>query len=142
MSDKRTKNGYSIVEVVIALSVIIAVSISAITIALSSSAAKSNAIAIGKGIRFAENIKECFKAAQDEEEFISYVGFAEGIDLTKENLDSKGKTVYTCSSKDGDFSSLIAVSYDTNAEAEISVTVTDNDGGEIVSFDYIKGGGT
>lgn len=137
----RNKRGYSLVEVVIALSVIVTVSITALSIVLSSVATKVNAINKSQAQSFADNVWESFKAAENEEEFLSLVAFSEGVSLTAGTTDESGKTTYTYNSQENKFTAEISVSYQENARPELEVVVNDKDGDEIISFSYRKGDG-
>lgn len=137
----RKKRGYSLVEVVIALSVIVIVSVSALSIVLSSVATKVNAINKSYAQSFADNVWESFKAADTQDEFLSLIAFSEGTTLTEGVTDESGKTTYTYYSQENKFTAEIAVSYQENARPELEVIVTDKDGDEIISFSYRKGDG-
>lgn len=141
MSKLRKRNGYSIVEVVIALAVIVTVSMTALSIALSSVAAKVNVINRSYAQGFADNVWESFKVAQSQDEFLSLIVFSEGTMLTEKANDGNGKVTYIYYSQKNKFSSEIVVSYEENARPELEVVVTDKNGGEIISFSYRKGGG-
>ena len=137
----KNKRGYSLVEVVIALSVIVTVSITALSIVLSSVATKVNAINKSHAQGFADNVWESFKAADTQDEFLSLIAFSEGATLTEGVTDESGKTTYTYYSQENKFTAEIAVSYQENARPELEVIVTDKDGDEIISFSYRKGDG-
>ncbi len=141
MNRYKFKKGYSIVEVVIALSIIVTVSITALSIALSSVATKVNATNRSYAQSFAANVWECFKAADTQDEFLSFVSFSEGITLIDNQTDESGNTVYTYRSEEHKFTAEIAVRYPENADPELSVSVTGKDGDGIISFSYRKGGG-
>ena len=137
----KNNRGYSLVEVVIALSVIVIVSVSALSIVLSSVATKVNAINKSHAQSFADNVWESFKAADTQDEFLSLIAFSEGTTLTEGVTDESGKTTYTYYSQENKFTAEIAVSYQENARPELEVMVTDKDGDEIISFSYRKGDG-
>lgn len=137
----RSKRGYSLVEVVIALSVIVTVSVTALSIVLSSVAAKTNAINKSCAQSFAENVWESFKAADTQDEFLSFVAFSEDAVLTESTPGGSEETIYTYYSEKHKFTAEIAVLYPENARPELTVTVTDKGGDEIVSFSYRKGDG-
>ena len=137
----KNKRGYSLAEVVIALSVIVIVSISALSIVLSSVATKVNLINKSHAQSFADNVWESFKAADTRNEFLSLVAFSEGATLTEGVTDESGKTTYTYYSVENKFTAEIAVSYHENARPELEVVVTDKDGDDIISFSYRKGEG-
>lgn len=141
MSKINRKNGYSLVEVVIALSVIVIVSVSALSISLSSVATKVNAINKSHAQSFADNVWESFKAADTEENFISFIAFSEGVDkadITATNGEN-GNTVYTYSSEKHKFTADITVSYPQDARPELKISVADKDGDEIILLEYKKG---
>ena len=142
MTKTRKQKGFSIVEVVISLSVIVVVSVAALSIVLSSVAAKVNAINCSKAQSFAENVWESFKVANDEVEFVSFVYFSEGVMLNNSVSGGTGNNIYTYSSEENKFTAEITVSYPQNERPELSVSVTDEDGDTIVSFSYLGGGGT
>lgn len=137
----KNNRGYSLVEVVIALSVIVIVSVSALSIVLSSVATRVNAINKSHAQSFADNVWESFKAADTQDEFLSLIAFSEGTTLTEGVTDESGKTTYTYYSQENKFTAEIAVSYQENARPELEVIVTDKDGDEIISFSYRKGDG-
>ena len=137
----KNKRGYSLVEVVIALSVIVTVSITALSIVLSSVATKVNAINKSHAQSFADNVWESFKAADTQDEFLSLVSFSEDVTLTESETDESGNTIYTYYSEEHKFTAEIAVRYSENARSEFSISVTDKDGDSIISFSYRKGGG-
>lgn len=139
MNNKR--KGYSLVEVVIALSVIVVVSITALTIVLSSIATKTAAINKGEAQNFAENVWECFKVSNNEEDFLSNVSFATSAVLGEGQIDDSGYTVYTYQSEEYKFTAIINIKYSTTARSEFAVEIVDKDGDSIVSFTYEKGDG-
>lgn len=113
MSKKRNRQGFSIVEVAIALSVIVIISISALSIVLSSITTKSAVINKTEAQNFANNVWESFKAAETEEEFLSLVTFAEGITLTLPESEPGeiGSPDYIYSSEEKDFTVEIWVTF-------------------------------
>ena len=139
MSKRNRRNGYSLVEVVIALSVIVIVSASAISILLSSVATKVNAVNKAHAQSFADNVWESFKAADNEEDFVSLVAFSEGINEADITAPEGENMVYTYSSEKHKFTADITVNYNST-RPELKISVTDKDGDEIISFNYVKGG--
>lgn len=139
MSKRNRKSGYSLVEVVIALSVIVIVSVSALSIILSSIATKTAAINRAHAQGFAENVWESFKAADSQEEFVSLVDFSEGIVLSDGINDDNGNTVYTYCSEKYKFTADITVGYREGERPELRIFVADKGGDEIVLLDYKKG---
>ncbi len=141
MIKTKARGGYSIVEVVIALSFIVVVTITALSIVLSSIVTRKNAIDTSKAQDFADNVWESFKAADTKEEFLSLVAFSEGVSLGEGVPDGSAGTVYTYYSQEHGFTADITVRYPQTARPEIEITVTDKGGDEIISFSYRKGGG-
>ena len=136
----RSKRGYSLVEVVIALSVIVTVSVTALSIVLSSVAAKTNAINKSCAQSFAENVWESFKAADTQDEFVSLVAFSEGVDKADITA-SEGENrniVYTYSSEKHKFKAEMTVNYQSQ-RPELNLAVTDKEGDEIILLEYKKG---
>ena len=140
MSKRKFKNGYSIVEVVIALSVIVVISIAALSTVLSSVATKQAAINKTEAQNFAENAWECFKVSDDDEKFVSNVNFAEGVTLADGVAGENGYKVYTYYSEENKFTAQISVKFPANERAEFKIDVTDKNGKSIISFSYQKGG--
>lgn len=129
----KNKRGYSLVEVVIALTVIVIVSISAISIMLSSITTKQHAINKSYAQNFADNVWECFKAADTEEDFIFLVGLSKDAEVSLIN-----DTKYTYESTKNKFKAKITVAYDSRPT--LTIEVTESDGDKIISFKYTKGG--
>ncbi len=132
----NNKKGFSLAEAVIALSVIVIVSVCALSIVLSSISAKQNAIDKEKAQYFANNAWECFKASDNETDFISNMEFASGVSLTF----TGGACEYT--SETYKFTANIKINY-TADRPTFTIAVTDKDGNEIIAISYekAKGGG-
>ena len=136
----KNKRGYSLVEVVIALSVIVTVSITALSIVLSSVATKVNAINKSHAQSFTDNVWESFKAAETQDEFVSLVAFSEGVDKADITA-SEGENrniVYTYSSEKHKFKAEMTVNYQSQ-RPELNLAVTDKEGDEIILLEYKKG---
>ncbi len=129
----KSKKGFSLVEVIIALSVIIIVSVCALTIVLSSISTKQSTIDKEKAQYFANDAWECFKASNDENEFIANMLYAEEIDLSFTN----GVCEYT--SEIYKYTANIEVDY-TLLRPTFKITVKDKKDNTIVTFTYKKGG--
>ncbi len=139
----RKNSGFSMVEVVIALAIILAVSIVAISITLSSI---TNRIAIVNRTHaqyFADNVWECFKAADDVdalEQFIyNVVGVTYETKKLSEETDEPKKVEYTYTFEEHNFNASITVKYgDIRPTLTVDVRELD-DNDEIISFTYTKG---
>ena len=141
MSKRKRTGGFSLVEVVIALTVIVTVSITALTIVLSSVATKQTAIHKTEAQNFAHSVWECFKTSDNDADFVLNVEFAEDVTLADGTLDGDGYTVYTYQSEENKFTAVVKVLYSDTARSKLSVDITDKDGDSIVSFTYEKGDG-
>lgn len=130
----NNKKGFSLMEAVIALSVVVVVSICAMSIVLSSVSAKQTAIDKQKAQYFSDNAWECFKASDSETDFVSNMNFAESVTLEFTN----NECVYT--STEHNFTANIKIDY-TASRPTFSISVTDKDGKEIVAFTFEKAKG-
>ena len=132
MINKKTalkrNGGFSIMEAVIALAVIVIVTVSALSIATSSLVAKTKLINRSQAQSFAQNVWECFKVSDDKSEFVSNLEFA--IDAIDDDSESNS---YRYNSKR--FDAKIKID---NSFSELTVTVIDKNGKEIISLNYDK----
>lgn len=130
MSRINRKGGFSMAEAIIALSIIVVVSITALTLVMSSFSVRTTLITRTQGMSFADNVWECFKAADDQDEFKSLVEYATGLTPTEDT-----KYIYNGNG----FTAVITANYD-DARPYFDITVTESkDGDEIISFSYVKG---
>jgi prepilin-type N-terminal cleavage/methylation domain-containing protein len=141
---RKNKGGFSLVEVVVAMAIIVIVSATALTIAISSVNAKINAVNKTQAIYFADNVWECFKAADDAKEFETLLGAIHesgDVHLLEERNNTK---YYLCKHKSGkyQFVAEFSANYES-ARPKLEVNIhdaTDGEGGkEIISFSYEKG---
>lgn len=126
----KRKGGFSIMEAVVAMAIVVLVTASALTIATFSTSSRVKSIDKNKAINCAYNIIECFKVSTDAEAFQDNFSFAENGKFT---LTPKGSNKYSLSIN----SFHVAVETDDDF-SEIYVTVTDDTGKEIVYLDYSK----
>lgn len=138
MLNLKRKRGFSLAEVVIALAVIVIVSAGAITIILSSFAAKTKTINKSNAQSFADNVWESFKVSESVEEFEEAVAFSLGIEL-EGSLDSDGRTVYTYILPESEFEAKISVGFFDTERDEFEIGIVEDDGDSIISFSYHKG---
>lgn len=150
MSKKR---GFSIIEVVIALTVIVIVTFSALSIILASTTKRVSAINETEGQQFASDVLECFKASSSFSAFQNNVYFAlgESIDDTKwetkiETVENEEKKVWELDDdewytydKSGVFKAKIKVDYES-PRPKIAIVVMKNkteieDFGKVIKFD-------
>ena len=150
MDKLKSKKGYSLVEVVIALSVIIVVSATALTVILYSITLRHAEINKSEAQNFAENVVECFKAANQngltaeakKAEFFRLVEFAEGA--TFEQADPHFPGIYTYTSETKKFIVGINISYSDfdenfNNAADLTVEVIDKKGSRLTQIEYRVG---
>ena len=128
---KKARRGFSLAEAVVALAVVVIITVAALTMVTSSIVATINATNKAEAQIFAQNVWECFKASENEDKFLENVEFA--IDGT---LMEQGINKYKYNA-DG-FNAKIEVN---SSFTELTVTVNDNKGEQIVSLNYTKGGG-
>ena len=138
MFKRNRKLGFSMVEAVIALTVIVIVSISATTILISSVGTAVRAVNKTHAQNFADGMWESFKVSDDKEEFISHALFSEGVDLGEGVTEVSGKTVFLYRCEQRKFTAIVAVYYPENARPEFSVEIQNEDGEGIISFSYTK----
>lgn len=124
------KKGFSLVEAIIALTIVVIVSFAALSLVLSSATAKVNAVNKSKAQYFAYDALECFKASKSISDFESNMLFAAGIEI---KLDENGQFIYL--SEENKFTAEI-----TAIDNTFKIEVLDKNQKEIISFDYTKGG--
>ena len=129
MKKRRNNHGFTVVELVIAMAVVVLVSATAITLVLSSRKAEERALRNADAVRLAENIFECFKATNGEEAFLAAVAFAEGGKPEGENGS------YTITSARYGYTAEI-----TSDDMQLEVVVLAEDKSELLSFSFKKGG--
>ena len=134
---KKRNGGFSIAEVVVALTVIVIVSIVSLSIVTSSIEAKADAVNKTKAQNYAANVLECFKASADIDKFESYVKFAEAELTLQSNLDDE--YIYAYESQKSDFKAEIKVKFTDVDRASFEINVKDGSEKDIVSFLYKKG---
>ena len=137
MKTKRN-GGFSMVEVIIALALIVLVTIAALTIATSSIATRVTLVNRTYAQNFADNVWECFKAAEDTATFWDLVEY-----LTPEEDDviASDSTEYEYKSEQHNFKIKITLTEENNRpKIDVSAFSTKNGRDKlIVDFDYTKG---
>lgn len=137
MRKTLNRRAFSIMEAVIAIFVVTIVSLSAVTVATSSLGAKAKSTRITMAQGFARDAWECFKAAEDQTQFLELMAFADSAaHQNTETVD--GKTVSTFANEKHHFTATITVTPTASALA-FAVVVADEEG-EIFSLSYQKGG--
>ena len=120
----RSRRGISLVEVVVALTVITIISAAALSLVISSARVDANSLRSTQVMMAAENVLECYRFAESEEEFAA---------LLEKTGDYKGSDgVFVLTEK----SYVITVHY-TNTK--LTFSATDGDGEEIYSYEFDKG---
>ena len=142
MINKKTalkrNGGFSIMEAVIALAVIVIVTVSALSIATSSLVAKTKLINRSQAQSFAQDVWECFKVSDDKNEFDANLTFA-----IMENEDGRDQGKGSDTVYDSESNSYRSKRFDAkikidNSFSELTVTVIDKNGKEIISLNYDK----
>ena len=120
----RSRRGISLVEVVVALTVIAIISSAALSLVISSARVDANSLRSTQVMMAAENALECYRFAESKEEFAA---------LLEKTGDYKGSDgVFVLTEK----SYTITVSY--SAE-KLIFSAADGDGEEIYSYEFDKG---
>lgn len=124
----KQKGGFSMMEAVIAMAIVVLVTASALTVLTYSTSSRVKSIDKHKAINASYNIIECFKVSTAET-FEENFSFAENEELV---LTPNGDNQYSLSINNFD----VAVEID-NDFSKIQVTVTD-DSKKIVELNYSK----
>ena len=122
MNKTKRNRGFSIMETVIALVVIVMVTAAALSITMAAISARVKMSNYSEAQDFAHNVLECFKAADDEDEFRLNVEFA-GYEL------SGAASTYTYK-VENKFEAVITANF---ASGKFAITVNDNNGKVIIS---------
>lgn len=142
MDKIKNKKGFTLVEAVIALTAIIIVSMATMTIVLHSISARHTEMNKREALNFAENVWECFKAAESRaeseeefrEQFLKFVRFAENAELEEIDSVPGAATAYTYTSKN--FIVGITVQYSKTDRSVLGIELLDKKGNEIVELSY------
>ena len=141
-SDKRcTRRGFSLVEVVVALAIIVIVSGAAISLIVSHSRLEARTVQTVEAASIAENAIECFRYANDGAEFIALMNEVYG---TNRAYDPSNPTPYNIT---WNGCAAVISGYNTNT-ITIEITVLNSKDEEIIDkVTYTKvlgavGGGT
>ena len=120
----RSRRGISLVEVVVALTVITIISAAALSLVISSARVDANSLRSTQVMMAAENVLECYRFAESEEEFAAL--------LEKTGDYKKVDNAYVLTEK----AYVITVHY-TNTQ--LTFSATDSDGKEIYKYEFNKG---
>ena len=120
----RSRRGISLVEVVVALTVITIISAAALSLVISSARVDANSLRSTQVMMAAENALECYRFAESKEEFAA---------LLEKTGDYKGSDgVFVLTEK----SYTITVNY---TDTQLTFSATDSDGKEIYKYEFNKG---
>ena len=120
----RSRRGISLVEVVVALTVIAIISSAALSLVISSARVDANSLRSTQVMMAAENALECYRFAESKEEFAA---------LLEKTGDYKGSDgVFVLTEK----SYTITVNY---TDTQLTFSATDSDGKEIYKYEFNKG---
>lgn len=120
----RSRRGISLVEVVVALTVITIISAAALSLVISSARVDANSLRSTQVMMAAENVLECYRFAESEEEFAAL--------LEKTGDYKKVDDAYVLTEK----AYVITVHY---TDTKLTFSATDGDGEEIYSYEFDKG---
>lgn len=120
----RSRRGISLVEVVVALTVITIISAAALSLVISSARVDANSLRSTQVMMAAENVLECYRFAESEEEFAAL--------LEKTGDYKKVDDAYVLTEK----AYGITVHY---TDTKLTFSATDGDGEEIYSYEFDKG---
>ena len=127
MNQTTRNRGFSIMETVIALVVIVLVTAAALSITLSAISARVKMSNYSEAQDFAHNVLECFKAADDNEDFEKYVaevaGYTDMLEIVPDEQYSFENNKF------------IAQITANCATGEFDITINDKNGKEIISVD-------
>lgn len=139
MRKAKSKSGFSMMEVVIALAVITVVTLASLTTVMASISARVKIVNRSEAQNFAQNVWECFKVSDNIAELETNVKFAEGeeVALTPNGTDEFGNSIYNYTSDKNNFTATITVDFESG---EFYIDVIDNKDETIVSFSYLKEG--
>lgn len=131
--NKRRKSGFSIMETVIALAVIVLVTAAALSVVMASISSRIKQSNYSEAQDFAHNIIECYKAAHDPVEFVENAGFA-GIELIQND-----SNYYKCTTSR--FTAEIEVDFSLTGSLDMDIYVNSNSNNDEnkLSFTYTKG---
>lgn len=120
----RSRRGISLVEVVVALTVIAIISSAALSLVISSARVDANSLRSTQVMMAAENVLECYRFAENDGDF---------ADLLQKTGDYKGSDgVFVLTEK----SYTITVNY---TDTQLTFSATDSDGKEIYKYEFNKG---
>lgn len=133
----KRKGGFSLMEVVVAMAIVVMVTASALTIAMYSTTSRVKDVDKNRALNCAHNIVECFKASTNASTFETNFAFAENA----ENAEILPLQLNR-SNNNGKFTvNHFTVSVDIDDDfSTIKVTVTENgkNGKQIAELSYTK----
>lgn len=122
----RSRRGISLVEVVVALTVIAIISSAALSLVISSARVDANSLRSTQVMMAAENVLECYRFAENGEEFAAL------LEKTGDYKGSGGVFVLTEKS----YTITVTVNY---TDTQLTFSATDSDGKEIYKYEFNKG---
>jgi len=129
------KEGYSLVELVIALTLIVLISVAGLSVVYTSAISTAKYTTYHEAQNFCDNVWECFKASSDDQQFAQNVAFISNVNLiVREEMSDYTRFEYD----NGKYLVDIKVSFGTICNIEVKAT--DDKGKEIVFFNFVKGG--
>lgn len=123
----RSRRGISLVEVVVALTVITIISAAALSLVISSARVDANSLRSTQVMMAAENALECYRFAENKDNFADLL--KKTGDYTE---DQEAVGTYVLTEK----AYVITISY---TDAKLTFSATDSDGKEIYNYEFNKG---
>lgn len=137
---KKRNRGFTVVEVVIAMAIIVIVTVAAVSLFVSAQNARKSLLATSNAQHFAEDARLAFRTADDETEFLSYLTFArEGTTLTDAGVASDGTHTYLYVNGTHGYTATLAVRYSTAERSTFSIRITRGEDHELLRLSYEKG---
>lgn len=131
----KNRNGFSLVEVMVAMAVIAIVTASAVTIITSALNSTKKNIYANNVEYFASDVLQAYTSAENSENFESAMKFA-GYPLVK---DGGTEDKYNYTFEQSKYVAEIKASYSDTDRSELSLIVKDDKGNEIKSYTFTKG---
>ena len=137
MNHTKRNRGFSIMETVIALVVIVLVTAAALSITMAAISARVKMSNYSEAQDFAHNVLECFKAADGADEAEKIDNFEKNVEFAGYEFSPRVASAYTYSAGNK-FTAYIKADFQ-NGIFEIKVTEFGKNDKVIIEFDYTKG---
>ena len=136
------KKGITIAEVVIAMAVVTIVTVTALSIAFTSTRSTQKGLDKTAAQYFAADAVECFRAAADAEQFETAMAFRGGYTLCESSAvdpEKESQHQYTYQLADSGYSAVVTLNYPDKERPSFNVVVTDHEGQVVAQHFFLKG---